>query len=59
MKSHNRQILNELLKQKEIKMEKNVTPYRQTGMTCAIACMLMVLQYYGKIQKAQLACQTR
>ncbi|MBR6778582.1 MAG: C39 family peptidase [Clostridia bacterium] len=45
-------VLNELLKQKEIKMEKEITPYKQSGMTCAIACMLMVLQYYGKIQKA-------
>lgn len=45
-------VLNELLRQKEIKMEKEIQPYRQTGMTCAIACMLMVLQYYGKIEKA-------
>lgn len=44
--------LNKLLKLKEDKMEKDVTPYKQTGMTCTIACMLMILQYYKKIPKA-------
>ena len=36
-------------------MEKKIVPYKQNGMTCAIACMLMVLQYYGKIEKANKA----
>lgn len=33
-------------------MEHDVKPYRQRGMTCAIACMLMVLEYYKIIPKA-------
>lgn len=33
-------------------MEKDVRPYKQNGMTCAIACMLMVLAYYKIIPKA-------
>ena len=32
-------------------MEKNVKPYKQKGDTCAIVCMLMVLEYYKKIEK--------
>lgn len=31
---------------------KNIIPYKQTGNTCAIACMLMVLEYYNIIPKA-------
>lgn len=33
-------------------MEKDVKPYKQRGNTCAIACMLMVLEYYKIIEKA-------
>jgi len=33
-------------------MEKNVRTYKQHGMTCAVACMLMVLEYYKVIDKA-------
>jgi len=33
-------------------MIKNINPYKQHGMTCAIACMLMVLEYYKIIPKA-------
>lgn len=32
-------------------MNKNVRPYKQRGDTCAIVCMLMVLEYYKKIDK--------
>lgn len=33
-------------------MEKNVKHYKQKGDTCAIVCMLMVLEYYKIIDKA-------
>lgn len=33
-------------------MNKNVKPYKQRKDTCAIACMMMVLEYYGVIEKA-------
>lgn len=33
-------------------MELDVKPYRQRKMTCAISCMLMVLEYYKVIPKA-------
>lgn len=33
-------------------MEKDVRPYKQHDMTCAVACMLMVLEYYKVIPKA-------
>ena len=33
-------------------MDKNVRPYRQRGDTCAVACMMMVLEYYKVIPKA-------
>lgn len=33
-------------------MEKDVKPYKQNGMTCAIVCMLMALEYYKIIPKA-------
>lgn len=33
-------------------MEKDVKPFKQKGMTCAIACMLMVLEFYKIIPKA-------
>lgn len=32
--------------------EKGIRPYKQKGMTCAISCMLMVLEYYKIIDKA-------
>lgn len=32
-------------------MEKNVVPYKQRGDTCAIVCMMMVLEYYKIIEK--------
>lgn len=44
--------LTELLEERRHIMEKDVRPYRQTGMTCAISCMLMVLEYYKIIPKA-------
>lgn len=33
-------------------MNFDIKPYKQRGMTCAIACMLMVLEYYKIIPKA-------
>lgn len=33
-------------------MDKNVRPYKQRGHTCAIVCMMMVLEYYKVIPKA-------
>ena len=33
-------------------MDKDVRPYKQRGDTCAIACMMMVLEYYKVIPKA-------
>ena len=33
-------------------MDKDVKPYKQRGATCAIACLMMVLEYYGKMGKA-------
>lgn len=33
-------------------MDKNVRPYKQKGDTCAIVCMMMVLEYYKVIEKA-------
>lgn len=33
-------------------MDKNVKPYKQRGDTCAIACMMMVLEYFGVMEKA-------
>lgn len=39
-------------KQKNLlKNEKNIKPYKQKGDTCAIVCMLMVLEFYKKIDK--------
>ena len=32
-------------------MQKEIIPYRQNGMTCAVACLLMILEYYGKINR--------
>lgn len=33
-------------------MHKNIRPYKQRGNTCAIACLMMVLEYYHIIEKA-------
>lgn len=33
-------------------MDKNVRPYKQRGNTCAVVCMMMVLEYYKIIEKA-------
>ena len=33
-------------------MNKNVQPYKQRGDTCAIVCMMMVLEYYKIMDKA-------
>ncbi|MBQ3020846.1 MAG: hypothetical protein IJD92_01320 [Bacilli bacterium] len=33
-------------------MTKSVTPYKQRGNTCAIVCLMIALEYYGKIEKA-------
>lgn len=33
-------------------MDKNVRPYKQRGDTCAISCMMMVLEYFGVMEKA-------
>lgn len=43
----------ELLKdERKNKMDKNVRPYKQRGDTCAIVCMMMVLEYYKIMDKA-------
>lgn len=33
-------------------MDKDVKPYKQKGSTCAIACLMMILEYYKQIPKA-------
>ena len=33
-------------------MDKDIKPYKQRGDTCAIACMMMVLEYYKIMDKA-------
>lgn len=51
----NEEIINSLKKMSEDRkmiMIKNIRPYKQNGLTCAIACMLMVLEYYKIIPKA-------
>ncbi len=44
--------LNVLKEERKNNMDKNVKPYKQRGDTCAIACMMMILEYYKVIQKA-------
>ena len=44
--------LYKLYEERVRKMEKDIKPYRQRGDTCAIACMLMVLEYYKLIPEA-------
>ena len=41
-----------LKKERKNNMDKNVRPYKQRGDTCAIVCMMMVLEYYKIISKA-------
>lgn len=41
-----------LKKERKNNMDKNVRPYKQRGETCAIVCMMMVLEYYKVIPKA-------
>ena len=33
-------------------MDKKIIPYKQRGDTCAIACLMMVLEYYNVMKKA-------
>ena len=33
-------------------MDKDIKPYKQRGDTCAIACLMMILEYYKVIDKA-------
>lgn len=44
--------LESLKEERKNNMDKNVRPYKQRGDTCAIACMMMVLEYYKIIPKA-------
>lgn len=44
--------LSKLKRERTIKMDKDVRPYKQKGDTCAIVCMMMILEYYGVIEKA-------
>lgn len=46
------QSLETLKKERMKKMEKNVRLYKQRGDTCAIACMMMALEYYNVMEKA-------
>ncbi len=41
-----------LKEERKNKMDKNVRPYKQRGETCAIACLMMTLEYYGIMIKA-------
>ena len=44
--------LEKLQNERKIKMEKNVRLYKQRGDTCAIACMMMALEYFNVMEKA-------
>jgi len=44
--------LEKLMNERKKNMVKEINPYKQKGMTCAIACMLMILEYYKIIPKA-------
>lgn len=46
------QSLEKLKYERKNKMEKNIRIYKQRGDTCAIACMMMALEYYKIIEKA-------
>ncbi len=44
--------LERLKEERNSNMDKNVRPYKQKGDTCAIVCMMMVLEYFKIIPKA-------
>lgn len=44
--------LEKLNEERKNKMIKNVKPYRQRGDTCAICCMMMAMEYYKVMEKA-------
>ena len=44
--------LETLKNERKKNMDKDVRPYKQRGDTCAIVCMMMVLEYYKVIPKA-------
>ena len=44
--------LERLISERELKMEKEVRLYRQRGDTCAIACMMMAMEYFDDNKKA-------
>lgn len=44
--------LERLREERKIKMDKNINPYKQRGDTCAIACMMMALEYFNVMEKA-------
>ncbi|MBR3162190.1 MAG: C39 family peptidase [Bacilli bacterium] len=44
--------LERLQSERNIKMDKNVRPYKQRGDTCAIVCMMMALEYFDIMKKA-------
>ena len=44
--------LKHLKEERKKNMDKDVKPYKQRGDTCAIACMMMILEYYNIIPKA-------
>ena len=49
-----------VFERKEISnMKKEIKPYKQTGPTCAIVCMMMVLQYNGLLDKCSNKEETR
>lgn len=45
-------IIHRITYERNLEMEKNVRIYKQRGDTCAIACMMMVLEYFKIIEKA-------
>ena len=53
---YNKDIIIEALKklqsERKIKMEKDVKVYKQRGDTCAIACMMMAMEYFNLMEKA-------
>ena len=44
--------LEKLKQERNIKMDKDIKPYKQRGDTCAIACLMMALEYYHIMDKA-------
>ena len=44
--------LERLKQERNRNMDKNIKPYKQRGDTCAIACLMMVLEYYQIMDKA-------